>query len=211
MSRIRARISNTKNFPGKRVEKYDYGKMIMLEKQGEYKQKLAENLRELVVDSDDGLDGRWKKITCTIHKTAEEVFGKTNRKPSNDWFDEECQEATEEKNKAYVSMQQRGYTRASTDKYQEARRKEKQVHKRKKKQYENNQIEKLEELGQQNQIRQFYRDINKVRKDFKPRLTICKSKSGDIITGKGDILNRWKDYFYELLNSMEQEQEPTTM
>jgi hypothetical protein len=107
-------------------------------------------------------------------------------------------------------MEQRSYTRALTDKYREAGRKEK-VHKRKKKQYENNQTENLEELGQQNQIRQFYRDINKLRKDFKPRLTIRESKSGDIITEKGDILNRWKDRFHELLNSMEQEQEPTTI
>ena len=53
-----------------------------------------------------------------------------------------------------------------------------------KKPYENNQIEKLEELGQQNQTGQFYRDVNKLRKDFKPRLTICKSKNGDIITEK---------------------------
>jgi len=30
-----------------------------------------------------------------------------------------------------------------------------------------NKIEKLEELGQQHQARQFYRDINKLRKDFK--------------------------------------------
>jgi hypothetical protein len=73
------------------------------------------------------------------------------------------------------NMQQRNYTKASADKYREAWRKEKQVYKRKKKQYENNQIEKLEELGQ-HQTRQFYRDINKLRKDFKPRLTICKSK-----------------------------------
>ena len=38
-------------------------------------------------------------------------------------------------------MQQRSCTRASTDKYQEARRKEKRVHKRKKKHYENEQVE----------------------------------------------------------------------
>jgi len=29
-------------------------------------------------------------------------------------------------------------------------------------------------------------------------------KNGDIITEKGNILNRWKDHFYELLNSTEQ-------
>jgi hypothetical protein len=49
-------------------------------------------------------------------------------------------------------MQQQNYTRASTDKYRELRRKAKQVHKRKKRQYENEQVERLEELGQQHQL-----------------------------------------------------------
>jgi hypothetical protein len=185
--------------------------MSLLEKQVENKTNLTEHLQELALNLDDILDSRWNKIICTIHKTAEEVFGKTSRKQPNDWFDKECQEATEVKNKAYVNMQQRSYTRASADKYREGRRKEKQLHKRKKKQYENNQIEKLEELVQQHQTRQFYRDINKLRKDLKPRLTICKSKNGDVITEKDDIINRWKDHFHELLNSMEQEKEPPIM
>jgi hypothetical protein len=55
---------------------------------------------------------------------------------------------------------------------------------KKKKQYENKQIENLRELRQQHQVRKFYRDINKLRKDFKPRLAICKSKNVDIITEK---------------------------
>src|SRR5215475_5275428 len=108
-------------------------------------------------------------------------------------------------------MQQRSYTRASTDKYREARRKRKQIHKRKKKQYENEQVERLEELGLQQQTREFYRNINNLRKDFKPRIAICKSKNGDITTEKGDILNRWKEHFHELLNSTEQDKGSTIM
>jgi len=50
-------------------------------------------------------------------------------------------------------MQQRSYTRASTEKYWEVRRKEKQVYNRKKKQHENDQVERQEELGQQHQTR----------------------------------------------------------
>jgi hypothetical protein len=173
-----------KRFLGKNVEKYDHEKITLLEKQVEYKTNLTEHLQELAINPDESLDSRWNKTICTIYKTAEEVFGKTSRKQPNDWFDKKCQEVREVKNKEYTNMQQRSYTRASADKYREARRKEKQVHKRKKKQYENNQIEKLEELGQQNQTRQFYRDINKLRKDLKPRTTICKSKNGDIITVK---------------------------
>jgi hypothetical protein len=88
--RIWARISNAKKFPGKKAEKYDYGKIIMLEKQDEYKQKLTEHVQELIVNSNDRRDSRWEKITCTVHKTAGEVFGKTNRKHSNIWFDKEA-------------------------------------------------------------------------------------------------------------------------
>jgi len=106
LSRIRARISNAKKFYGKKVEKYDYKKMTLLEKQVEYKTNLKEHLQELVINSDDSLYSRWNKITGAIHKTAEETFGKASEKQSNDWFDKECREATEVKNKAYVNMQQ---------------------------------------------------------------------------------------------------------
>ena len=126
MSRIQARISNAKKFYGKEVEKYDYEKMTLPEKHIEYKSNLTEQLQELAINFDDSVDSRWNKITCIIHKTVEEAFGKTSRKQPNDWFDE-CQEATEAKNKACVNMQQRSYTRASTDKYREARRKEKRT------------------------------------------------------------------------------------
>jgi len=54
-----------------------------------------------------------------------------------------------------------------------------------------------------------YRDINNLRRDFKTRLAVCKSKNGDIITETGDILNRWKDHFHELLNSTEQDKGPS--
>ena len=137
MSWIRARISNAKKFLGEKVEKYDYEKITLLEKQVEYKINLKEHLQELAINSDDSLDSRWNKITGAIHKTAEETFGKASKKQPNDCFNKECWEATGVKNKAYVNMQQRSYTRASTNKYQEARRKEKQVHNKKKKQYEN--------------------------------------------------------------------------
>jgi len=83
----------------------------------------------------------WNKITGIIHKIAEETFGKASKKQPNDWFDKECQEATEVKNKAYINTQQQSYTTTSTVKYREARRKEKQVHNRKKKQHENDQVE----------------------------------------------------------------------
>ena len=117
VSLMQARISTAEKVHGKKAEKYDYGKMMIPEKQEEYKINLTEHLQELDVNYGDNLDSRWNKIICTIHKTAKEVFGKMSRKQLKDWFDKEYQEATEEKNEAYVYMQQQNYTRASTDKY----------------------------------------------------------------------------------------------
>jgi hypothetical protein len=53
---------------GKKVEKYDYEKMILPEKQAEYKINLKECLQELAINPDDSLDGRWNKITGVIRK-----------------------------------------------------------------------------------------------------------------------------------------------
>jgi len=80
---------------------------------------LKENLQELAINPDGSLN-RWNKITGVTQKTAKETFGKASKKQPNNWFDKECQEAPEVKNKAYVKMQQRSYTKASTNKYWEA-------------------------------------------------------------------------------------------
>jgi hypothetical protein len=84
VSRIWARISNAKKFLGKKVEKYDYEKMILPEKQAEYKINLKERLQELAINPNDSLDGRWNKITGAIRKTAEETFRKVSKKQLND-------------------------------------------------------------------------------------------------------------------------------
>ena len=55
---IWARISNGKMFLGKKVEKYDYEKMTLPDKQVEYKINLKEHLQELAINSDDSLDTR---------------------------------------------------------------------------------------------------------------------------------------------------------
>lgn len=45
VSHIQARISNVKKVPGKKPEKYDYEKMMIPEKQEEYKINLTEHIQ----------------------------------------------------------------------------------------------------------------------------------------------------------------------
>jgi hypothetical protein len=57
----------------------------------------------------------------------------------------------------------------------------------------------------QKQVRKFYKEINRTRKDFKPRLALCKGKEGQIISEKDKILGRWQEYFQSLLTGPEAE------
>jgi hypothetical protein len=48
--------------------------------------------------------------------------------------------------------------------------------------------------------RQFYRNTNSIRKQFKPNSVLCKDKSGNIIAETVDQLERWAQHFEEILN-----------
>jgi 2'-5' RNA ligase len=61
-------------------------------------------------------------------------------------------------------------------------------------------MERLELLNSQNDTRKFYKALNNARKPFKPRVTLCKDKVGDIISDKQGILARWVRNFDKLLN-----------
>jgi len=48
--------------------------------------------------------------------------------------------------------------------------------------------------------RQFYRNVNWIRKGFQPRINTCKRKDGLIIDKEKEVPERWKEHFNELLN-----------
>ncbi|GIX87137.1 hypothetical protein CDAR_34131 [Caerostris darwini] len=78
-----------------------------------------------------------------------------------DWFDNECRAATENKNKAYKKMINRKFTRNATEEYKQTRSNEKRLHKSKKKCHKENLLEEVERLKSSNESRAFYRAVNK--------------------------------------------------
>jgi hypothetical protein len=50
-----------------------------------------------------------------------------------------------------------------------------------------------------NKNRDLYRGINEF-KDYQPRSNLIKDKNGDLLADSHNILNRWKNYFSQLLN-----------
>jgi hypothetical protein len=47
----------------------------------------------------------------------------------------------------------------------------------------------------------FYKLIQGLKTGFQPRTSVCKDKDGKLIGGDMPVMDRWGQYFSELLNS----------
>jgi hypothetical protein len=77
----------------------------------------------------------WAVLQQMVINAADEVIGKEERVVRNEWFDEECAEATKNKNEAYFKMIQKHRTRGAEKGCKEMRRIEKRIQRKIKKQY----------------------------------------------------------------------------
>ena len=165
-----------------------------------YKQNVDTKLNIDLFDTESTCSEMWEKCKEAINCAAEEVLGREESKTQATWFDAECQQVTDEKNKSYMKIQQGYETRRMIDEYQEKRRVEKRIHKKKKKEWMKAKLVNTEILREQNCSREFFKEININRKPFKPRVNLCRHEDGSIISDEQEILNRWVRHFDATLN-----------
>jgi hypothetical protein len=65
-------------------------------------------------------------------------------------------------------------------------------------------LKEIEELSSHSGTRKFYRVVNDMRKELKPRILACRKKDGEMINNKSEILERWNQYFQALLEGKEE-------
>jgi hypothetical protein len=49
-------------------------------------------------------------------------------------------------------------------------------------------------------IRGFYRGINEFKKVYEPRINVIKDENGNLLAGPQSVLNKWKNFFNQVLN-----------
>ena len=70
----------------------------------------------------------------------------------------------------------------------------------KKKAYLRAKIEELETNSKINNIRDLYRGINDMKKEYQPRTRIVKDEKGNLVADFHSIMARWRNYFSQILN-----------
>jgi hypothetical protein len=70
----------------------------------------------------------------------------------------------------------------------------------KKWEYLKDKIKELAMNSKNKNIRDLHRGINGFKKGYQPRNNLVKNENGDLLVDSHNILNRWKNYFSQLLN-----------
>lgn len=166
----------------------------------EFKIKLENRFRVLEdIDGNEDINSNWTNFKIAILDSAEEVCGKKTKRNKKPWFDHECEQMLEERIKRKKAWMNSNNMEAK-ERYNQANRDANKLLKRKKRLYINSLLEKAEEENTANNAKDFYRKIRYFKKGFTPRTYGVKNKEGNMLTEKQQVIERWREYFYELLN-----------
>jgi hypothetical protein len=58
----------------------------------------------------------------------------------------------------------------------------------------------LEINNKNKNIRDLYRGINEFKKGYQPRINIIKDENGNLLADPKNVLNRWKNFFNQVIN-----------
>jgi sorting nexin-29 len=90
-------------------------------------------------------------------------------------------------------------TGVNPEQYNQARKEANRICKEKKKQWINNRIKQVEEAHKRNDTRKFFKDIRAFQSDRSFSILACKVKNGTLKTDKQEAMDRWKQYFSDLI------------
>ncbi|KAI5720190.1 hypothetical protein M8J77_003158 [Diaphorina citri] len=198
--KVRERI-NCQNRKKVNQRKFDQEKLKDPILRREFQKEIEEEIERQHdnLNEDKPINEISRQINSIIHKGAKNTIGYIQKQKQKKWFDEECKAAIEERRAKRVSAIE-NRDEASIEAYREERRKTKKLMRKKKREFLNNKLDQIEKEDNMKNVRSFYQLVKQQRRTTQPKSTMIKDKDGTTLTGTTAVLERWAEYFKELLN-----------
>jgi endonuclease/exonuclease/phosphatase family metal-dependent hydrolase len=178
---LRERLADAGSGKGPKRGRWDVEKLRQqLEIATQYQEMLSRKLAEIPKDIEQrSVATRWMEIKKVIGETAK-VIGEKRRVRNEEWFDDECRIAIEQKNTDRVIMIQR-QTRQNYGRYKESRSRANKILRGKERGYLKDWMREIEELNIKSESRKFYQAVKWMTKDYQPRTNSCRDENGKVI------------------------------
>lgn len=194
--KLKQEIPKKRNAEKSKITRYNAGKLlkedIRKKLEEEIDKKMENKIQEVTVQKE------WDLLEKVIQESLQQVGTKRNSK-AKEWFTERCKIVLEERKQARLRFLNKP-TEENKKKNEAARKKAKQVCRQEKRKYINEELNTIEEKYKNKEIRNFYQGAKKLREIGQKVPAYLKNKNGDLIGSTKEKLNRWVEYFDEVLN-----------
>lgn len=199
--RVKQRIRRDNRNGNKRKPKIGIENLKFEEFQLQYNNNLDQKLNEQQLENPD-IETRWQYIKQSI-LDASECLGEEKKEKNKK------RKGKKKRTKCSTSLKKRNEYRMKAlttpnsetrERYKKQRRETKALFRKKKREKELENLNLMEVDGQNNNIRSFYQRVKKSKKVFTSKTETIKNTDGKTLFNKEEILNRWKEYFSNLLN-----------
>ena len=136
-------------------------------------------------------------IKETLTRSAQHILGEKQNERNEEWYDQECREIIGIKQETRLKCLQRN-TRANQEDYNRKRIAAATVCHRKKREIIQRKVDEMWNITK-NESKKYFKTIQDVTQELKPRVNACRDANGKILTEKEDIQRRWKEYFESVL------------
>ncbi|KAJ4430139.1 hypothetical protein ANN_22349 [Periplaneta americana] len=151
------------------------------------------------VEKELDVNSVWENIRDSIKIAAEQSIGYYETKKKKPWFDEDCCMVVERRKQAKLKLLQ-DPVEEKRDNYFNERREASRTLRNKKRGYLKEKLNEVETNSKNKNIRDLYKGIKEFKNGYQPRVNVIKDENGDLLADSPSILNRWKNYFAQLLN-----------
>jgi hypothetical protein len=145
------------------------------------------------------INSAWETIRLNIKMSGKESLGYFKLNKHKPWFNEGCSKLLDQRKQAKLQWLH-DPSEINGDNLNNVRREASRHFRNKKREYIKAQINELATNSKNKNIRDLYRGIIEFKMGYQPRNNLVKDKNGDLLADSHRILNRWKNYFTQLLN-----------
>ncbi|PNF30898.1 hypothetical protein B7P43_G05207 [Cryptotermes secundus] len=182
------------------MERFNLKKLNEVEGKEQYRVEISNRFTALEnLETEVDVNKAWETIRENIKMSAKESLGYYEPKKHKPWFDEGCSKLLDQRKQAKLQWLQ-DPSELNGDNLNNIRCETSRHFRNKKREYLKDKIDELAMNSKNKNIRDLYRGINDFKRGYQPSSNLVKDENGDLLADSHNILNRWRNYFSQLLN-----------